>query len=75
MQPGSGKRYRCDARCHPIGMGQVLDRGLAPRLSIGTLQLSIRCSSFHFGPSRSFPVSVAGKVAAFGVGWDGREMS
>jgi hypothetical protein len=30
---------------------------LAPRLSIGTLQLSIRCSSVHFRPSLSFPVS------------------
>jgi len=41
-------------------------------LSIGTLQLSIRCSSSHFLPSRSFPVSAAGvfegKVAAFGCG-------
>jgi hypothetical protein len=41
-------------------------------LSIGTLQLSIRCSSIHFLPSRSFPVSAVGvfkgKVAAFGVG-------
>jgi hypothetical protein len=26
-------------------------------LSIGTLQLSIRCSSIHFRPSRSLPVS------------------
>lgn len=58
---------------HPVGTwGQVLDRGLVPRLSIGTLQLSIRCSSIHFLPSRSFPVSAVGvfkgKVAAFGVG-------
>jgi hypothetical protein len=30
-------------------------------LSIGTLQLSIRCSSIHFLPSRSFPVSGVGK--------------
>jgi hypothetical protein len=29
-------------------------------LSIGTLQLSIRCSSIHFRPSRSLPVSTAG---------------
>jgi len=43
------------------GMGQVLGRGLAPRLSTGTLQLSIRCSSIHFLPSRSFPVSGVGK--------------
>jgi hypothetical protein len=46
---------------HPIGTwGQVLGRGLVPRLSIGTLQLSIRCSSIHFLPSRSFPVSAVG---------------
>jgi len=52
--------------------GQVLGRGLVPRLSIGTLQLSIRCSSIHFLPSRSFPVSdggvFEGKLAAFEVG-------
>ena len=35
----------------------MLDRGLVPCLSAGTLQLSIRCSSIHFLPSRSFPVS------------------
>jgi hypothetical protein len=50
----------------------VLDRDLVPRLSIGTLQLSIRCSSIHFFPSRSFPVSPLGTfegwVASFGVG-------
>jgi hypothetical protein len=48
----------------------VLGRGLVPRLSIGTLQLSIRCSSIHFLPSRSFPVSTAGAPsgAAFGFG-------
>ena len=49
--------------------GQVPGRGLVPRFSIGTLQLSIRCSSIHFLPSRSFPVSAAGvfegKLAAF----------
>lgn len=54
------------------GMGQALGRGLVPRLSIGTLQLSVRCSSIHFLPSRSFPVSEAGefkrKVAALGAG-------
>jgi hypothetical protein len=53
----------------------VLDRGLFPRLSIGTLQLSIRCSSIHFLPMRSFPVSdgpLAGSaVAAFGAVWSG----
>jgi len=32
-------------------------RGLFPRLSMGTLQLSMRCSSIHFLPMRSFPVS------------------
>src|ERR1700738_1862924 len=56
---------------HPVGIwGQVLGRGLLPRLSIGTLQLSIRCSSIHFLPSRSFPVSTAGPFegAAFGAG-------
>src|SRR5262249_27322814 len=35
---------------------QVSSRGLVPRLSIGTLQLSIRCSSILFLPKRSFPV-------------------
>jgi hypothetical protein len=49
---------------HPVGAcGQALGRGLLPRLSTGTLQLSIRCSSIHFRPSRSFPVSVAGALA------------
>jgi hypothetical protein len=40
-------------------------------LSTGTLQLSIRCSSIHFSPSRSLPVSVGvleGMFAAFGGG-------
>jgi hypothetical protein len=52
----------------------VLGSGLVPRLSIGTLQLSIRCSSIHFLPSRSFPVSGVGefeskgKVAALDAG-------
>jgi hypothetical protein len=54
---------------------QLLGRGLLPRLSIGTLQLSIRCSSIHFLPVRSFPVSnvpVAGTtVSAFGAVWSG----
>jgi hypothetical protein len=49
----------------------VLERGLLPRLSIGTLQLSIRCSSIHFLPMRSFPVSdgppVGIAVSAFGA--------
>jgi hypothetical protein len=57
---------------HPVGTwGQMLRRGLVPRFSIGTLQLSIRCSSIHFFPSRSFPVSTSGRlessIAAFGV--------
>lgn len=43
--------------------GQALGRGLIPRFSTGTLQLSIRCSSIHFRPRRSFPVSVRGEVA------------
>jgi hypothetical protein len=47
----------------PVGLGpQVLGRGLLPRLWIGTLQLSIRCSSIHFLPSLSFPVSVVGRL-------------
>jgi len=41
----------------------MLGRGFVPRLSGGTLQLSIRCSSVHFGPSRSLPVRVAGAAA------------
>jgi hypothetical protein len=50
---------------YPVGTWwQLLDRGLVPRLSIGTLQLSIRCSSIHFLPSRSLPVSWAGEFAA-----------
>jgi hypothetical protein len=44
-------------------------------LSIGTLQLSIRCSSIHFLPMRSFPVSdgpLAGTVVvSFGAVWSG----
>ena len=39
-----------------------------PRLSTGTLQLSIRCSSIHFLPSRSFPVSVFCWTVEFDVG-------
>jgi hypothetical protein len=60
---------------HPDGIcGQVLDRGLLPRLSIGTLQLSIRCSSIHFLPMRSFPVSdplTGAVVVALGAVWSG----
>jgi hypothetical protein len=40
-------------------------------LSTGTLQLSIRCSSIHFLPRRSFPVNVRGEVAGSGAGWSG----
>jgi hypothetical protein len=37
-----------DRNHHPVGTWeQVLGRRLVPRLSIGTLQLSIRCSSIH----------------------------
>jgi hypothetical protein len=58
---------------------RVLGCGLVPRLSIGTLQLSIRCSSIHFLLSRSFPVSAVGvfkgKVAAFGVGRSSCDLS
>src|SRR5450631_128660 len=60
-----------ERRHHPVGIWrQVLGRGFFPCLSIGTLQLSIRCSSIHFLPSRSFPVSTAGSFdgAAFGSG-------
>jgi hypothetical protein len=39
-------------------LGQVSGRGLGPRLSSGTLQLSVRCSSVHFSPRCSFPVSI-----------------
>jgi hypothetical protein len=52
-------------RLHPAGRwGQVPGRDLVPRLSIGTLQLSIRCSSIHFLPIPAeppFPVSEAGE--------------
>jgi hypothetical protein len=69
----STSTIRLRGQHHPAGTwGQVLGRGLVPRLSIGTLQLSIRCSSIHFLPSRSFPVSdrgvLEGKLAAFDVG-------
>src|ERR1700722_1278699 len=48
----------CGLICHFTGaLEQVSGLGLIPRLSAGTLQLSIRCSSDHLGPSRSFPVS------------------
>jgi hypothetical protein len=54
---------------HPVGTcEQLAGRGLVPRLSTGTLQLSIRCSSIHFLPSRSFPVSVFCWTVEFGVG-------
>ena len=60
---------------HPAGIcGQLEGRGLLPRFSIGTLQLSIRCSSIHFLPRRSFPVRDGGisageMVTASGVTW------
>jgi hypothetical protein len=40
-------------------------------LSIGTLQLSIRCSSIHFLPSRSFPVSAVGEFKGMVAALDG----
>lgn len=46
--------------------GQVSGRGLSPRLSNGTLQLSVRCSSAHLGPRRSLPVSTFGGDGASG---------
>lgn len=49
----------------------MLGRGLDPRRSIGTLQLSMRCSSIHLRPRRSFPVSVRGAVAETGAGSSG----
>jgi hypothetical protein len=69
MQFSASGRHRYNAFCrsvfspiYPVGAcWQVLGRGLVPRLSIGTLQLSIRCSSIHFLPSRSLPVSGAGE--------------
>jgi hypothetical protein len=63
-------------RDHPIGVfGQTLGRGLEPRFSNGTLQLSIRCSSIHFLPRRSFPVSVSGEVLDSGTGSLRRQLS
>src|SRR5215475_2279129 len=53
--PALCEPQRCDHRLRRPQ--QVSSRGLIPRLSIGTLQLSIRCSSIHFLPKRSFPVS------------------
>jgi hypothetical protein len=44
-------------------------------LSSGTLQLSIRCSSIHFLPRRSFPVSVSVEVLESGTGSLRRELS
>src|SRR5438874_2712890 len=86
--PGSGSTLRINGRAHvsadpdllasfnPEGeCRQLPGRGLRPRLSIGTLQLSSRCSSIHFLPRRSFPVSddpLAGTaVSAFGAVWSG----
>ncbi|MGY2907986.1 hypothetical protein [Bradyrhizobium sp. URHC0002] len=61
---------------HPDGTcEQALDRGLLPRLSIGTLQLSILCSSIHFLPMRSFPVRdgppAGTAIPPFGAVWSG----
>jgi hypothetical protein len=62
-------------KAYPVGAeGQALGRGLVPRFSIGTLQLSIRCSSIHLRPSLSLPVSTRGEssdVAAFGAAMGG----
>jgi hypothetical protein len=55
---GAGGRYVDGAPAHVSG------RGFVPRLSSGTLQLSIRCSSIHFLPRRSLPVRDRGD---FGV--------
>jgi hypothetical protein len=70
-----GKQASAVAARHPEGTcGQLLGRDRLPRLSIGTLQLSIRCSSIHFLPKRSFPVSDEGKgevVAWSGSIWSG----
>jgi hypothetical protein len=43
---------------------QELGRGLVPRLSMGTRQLSIRCSSVHFRPSLSLPVNTGREASA-----------
>jgi hypothetical protein len=60
----------------PVGTcEQSLGRDLVPRLSIGTLQLSIRCSSIHLLPRRSFPVCIAGGFTELVVGWPSRELS
>ena len=45
----------------PGPQGRCSAAAWSARLSIGTLQLSIRCSSIHFLPSRSLPVSPAGR--------------
>jgi hypothetical protein len=53
---------------YPVGAcGQALGRALVPRLSSGTLQLSIRCSSIHFRPRRSLPVSGGVRIAVVGA--------
>ena len=53
---------------YPVGTcWQALGRGLVPRLFSGTLQLSIRCSSIHFRPRRSLPVSDGVWIAVAGA--------
>jgi len=72
----AGAAWRRARRDQPIGtFGQTLGRGFEPRFSTGTLQLSIRCSSFHFRPRRSFPVSAAGELAEAGAASPRRELS
>jgi hypothetical protein len=72
VQPGGVWRHVASVVAdYPVGIWvQLLDRGRVPRLSRGTLQLSIRCSSIHFRPSRSLPVS-DGDVL-IGATWFGR---
>lgn len=68
--PGAASSAMCRLNYLVGTCWQALGRGLVPRLSNGTLQLSIRCSSVHFGPRRSLPVSelaLAGRVAALGL--------
>src|SRR5713101_317697 len=72
-KPGSfPKKLKLAIRAGPsshhsvAALVQAYGRGLGPRLSKGTLQLSSRCSSFHFSPRRSFPVSRPGGEPADG---------
>jgi hypothetical protein len=43
-------------------------RGLGPRRSSGTLQLSTRCSSLALRPSRSFAVRVGWDATGLAIG-------